>query len=150
MLPALCRADNNGPVIRPAVPADADKVAGLAAALAQSFPFSPAAFAASFPVLVAAPDVCLLVADGGAELGGYLLGFRHLTFFANGPVGWVEEILVAESSRGTGTGRALMTAFERRRAAARWRRWRPAGPRRSTVPWATRRPPPTSASGSPG
>jgi GNAT superfamily N-acetyltransferase len=113
MLPALCRADNNGPVIRPAVPADADQVAGLAAALAQSFPFSPAACAASFPVLVAAPDVCLLVADGGAELGGYLLGFRHLTFFANGPVGWVEEILVAESSRGTGTGRALMTAFER-------------------------------------
>jgi GNAT superfamily N-acetyltransferase len=42
---------------------------------------------------------------------GYLLGFRHLTFFAAGPVGWVEEVLVTEY-RGQGTGRALMATFE--------------------------------------
>jgi len=72
-------------VIRAAVPADQAQVAALAAALAQSFPFSPAAFAASYPALLAAPDACLLVADTGAALAGYLLGFRHLTFFAGGP-----------------------------------------------------------------
>jgi len=114
-------------VIRAAVPADEDQVAALAAALAQSFPFSPAAFAASYPALLAAPDACLLVADpagpagtpgppgpagAGAGLAGYLLGFRHLTFFAGGPVGWVEEVLVTEAGRGQGTGRALMAAFE--------------------------------------
>ena len=102
-------------MIRAAVPADESQVAALAAALAQSFPFSPAAFAASYPALLAAPDACLLVADTadtGAGLAGYLLGFRHLTFFANGPVGWVEEILVTEAGRGQGTGRALMAAFE--------------------------------------
>ena len=120
MLPALCGIDNNGPVIRPAVPADADQVAWLAAALAQSFPFSPEAFAAAYPALLAAPDACLLVADRGAGhgadhgagLAGYLLGFRHLTFYASGPVGWVEEILVAGAGRGQGTGRALMAGFE--------------------------------------
>ena len=78
-------------MIRAAVPADTDQVAALAAALAQSFPFSPAAFAASYPALLAAPEACLLVADTagtagtGAALAGYLLGFRHLTFFAGGP-----------------------------------------------------------------
>ena len=102
-------------MIRAAVPADEGQVAALAAALAQSFPFSPAAFAASYPALLAAPDACLLVADTagtGAGLAGYLLGFRHLTFFAGGPVGWVEEVLVTEAGRGQGTGRALMAAFE--------------------------------------
>ncbi|HUY44938.1 MAG TPA: GNAT family N-acetyltransferase [Streptosporangiaceae bacterium] len=44
---------------------------------------------------------------------GRLLGFRHLTFYANGPVGWVEEILVRGEHRGRGVGRALMGAFER-------------------------------------
>lgn len=106
-------------MIRAAVPADEGQVAVLAAALAQSFPFSPAAFAASYPALLAAPDACLLVADTGAapgpvskSLAGYLLGFRHLTFFAGGPVGWVEEVLVTEAGRGQGTGRALMATFE--------------------------------------
>lgn len=32
-------------------------------------------------------DSCLLVAAGGGQPVGYLLGFRHLTFYANGPVG---------------------------------------------------------------
>ena len=81
-------------MIRTAVAADEGQVAALAAALAQSFPFSPAAFAASYPALLAAPDACLLVADTGTDLAGYLLGFRHLTFFAGGPAGWVEEVLV--------------------------------------------------------
>jgi GNAT superfamily N-acetyltransferase len=43
---------------------------------------------------------------------GYLLGFRHLTFYANGPVGWVEEVAVRRQDRGLGVGRAMMDAFE--------------------------------------
>ena len=43
---------------------------------------------------------------------GYLLGFTHLTFFANGPVGWVEEVFVVDRCRGGGVGRVLMDAFE--------------------------------------
>jgi GNAT superfamily N-acetyltransferase len=98
--------------VRPAGPEDADAVAALAAELAQSFPFDPGRFAASYPALLADDSACLLLATGGAEPLGYLLGFTHLTFFANGPVGWVEEVCVAPGGRGRGTGRALMAAFE--------------------------------------
>jgi GNAT superfamily N-acetyltransferase len=91
---------------------DADGVAALAAELAQSFAFSADSFRQSYPSLVAAEDVCLLVADGEAEPLGYLLGFRHLTFYANGPVGWVEEVAVRHQDRGRGIGRLMMNAFE--------------------------------------
>ena len=53
----------------------------------------------------------------GRESIGYLLGFRHLTFYANGPVGWVEEVVVRDQDRGRGIGRVLMGAFERWAAA---------------------------------
>ena len=99
--------------IRPAGPADAGGVAGLAAELALSFAFSREKFLASYPVLAETEDACLLVAVDGPEYLGYLLGFRHLTFFANGPVGWVEEVAVRGDARGLGIGAALMGAFER-------------------------------------
>jgi len=86
--------------------------AGMAAVLAQSFTFSRARFDVSYPALLAAGDACLLVAADAAGCLGYLLGFRHLTFYANGPADWVEEVFVRPRARGRGTGRALMSAFE--------------------------------------
>ena len=102
--------------IRPARTADAAAVAQLAGELAQSFAFSREKFDQTYPQLLTARDACLLLAfDGehGERCLGYLLGFRHLTFYANGPVGWVEEVLVRTELRGAGLGRALMSAFER-------------------------------------
>jgi GNAT superfamily N-acetyltransferase len=101
--------------IRPATAGDADAVAGLAEGLAQSFTFSRASFGAHYPALLAAGHACLLVAVTGAggDCVGYLLGFEHLTFYANGRVAWVEEVFVHDGLRGQGVGRALMTAFER-------------------------------------
>ncbi len=142
--------------IRPATAADAGAVAQLAADLAQSFPFSPAAFNRAYPAVLAAEDACLLLAEdlGGAgreasraEPLGYLLGFWHPAFFANGPVAWVEEILVRPEYRGRGAGRALMSAFEQhaRTRAAVWSRWPPGGRPRSIALWATRNRPSTSA-----
>jgi GNAT superfamily N-acetyltransferase len=98
--------------VRPAEAGDADAVADLAAGLAQSFAFSRARFGLSYPALLADDDACLLLAVDGPDSLGYLLGFRHLTFYANGPVGWVEEIFVRGQERGRGVGRALMSAFE--------------------------------------
>jgi GNAT superfamily N-acetyltransferase len=54
--------------------------------------------------------------DGQQHLG-YPLGFRHLTFQANGPVAWAEEVFVRRQDRGYGTGRAFMNAFEQWTAA---------------------------------
>ena len=98
--------------IRQADTADAEAVALLADELAQSFAFSREQFDLNYPRLVTAGDVCLLLAVDGEQCLGYLLGFRHLTFYANGPVGWVEEVLVRSEQRGAGLGRALMSAFE--------------------------------------
>ncbi len=99
--------------VRRAEAGDCEDVAVLAAELAQSFAFSPQRFRASYPALLADPAACLLLAADGRGALGYLLGFRHLTFYANGPVAWVEEIAVRRRDRGQGAGRALMSAFER-------------------------------------
>ena len=98
--------------IRRADADDADAVADLAVGLAQSFTFSRLAFLRSYPALLAADDACLVLAVDGQERLGYLLGFEHLTFYANGPVAWVEEVFVRRQDRGCGAGRALMSAFE--------------------------------------
>jgi GNAT superfamily N-acetyltransferase len=102
----------SGIQVRPARAGDAAAVAVLAQELAMSFPFRPERFEFSFAALVADEQACLLVAADGDGCAGYLLGLRHLTFFANGPAGWVEEIAVRAGQRGRGTGRALMAAFE--------------------------------------
>jgi GNAT superfamily N-acetyltransferase len=98
--------------IRPADAGDADAVADLAAELAQSFPLSRTSFHLSYQALLAADDAVLLLAVDGQERLGYLLGFQHLTFYANGPVAWVEDVAVHSPYRGRGIGRDLMRAFE--------------------------------------
>jgi GNAT superfamily N-acetyltransferase len=103
--------------VRQARLADADVIAALAAELAQSFAFCRSDFDLSYPAMLAERDTCVLAAEQDGDCAGYLLGFCHLTFFANGPVGWVEEVLVRREHRGRGIGRDLMSAFERWAAA---------------------------------
>jgi GNAT superfamily N-acetyltransferase len=98
--------------IRHAAAGDADGVAALAAELALSFEFSAERFRVSYPALLAADGACLLLAMDEGEYAGYLLGFRHLTFYANGPVAWVEEVVVRDRDRRRGIGGLLMDAFE--------------------------------------
>ena len=98
--------------IRRAHAGDADAVAGLAAELAQSFAPSRTQFRRNYPALLTDGHACLLLAVQGHQQLGYLLGFQHLTFYANGPVAWAEEVYVRRQDRGRGVGRALMTAFE--------------------------------------
>jgi len=98
--------------IRQADLTDAEAVALLAGDLAQSFAFAREKFDLAYPQLLTEQAACLLLAVDGGQCLGYLLGFQHLTFYANGPVGWVEEVLVRGEHRGAGLGRALMSAFE--------------------------------------
>jgi GNAT superfamily N-acetyltransferase len=108
---------NDQLTIRRAEAEDADGAASLAVELAESFAFSRKRFQVTYPALLADDDACLLVAVQGKERLGYLLGFRHLTFYANGPAAWVEEVFVRRKERGRGIGRALVTAFEHWAAA---------------------------------
>jgi len=82
--------------------------------MAISFTVEQEAFHRSFASVVDAPDTHLLVVDSGTEVAGYLLGFEHPAFFANGSVAWVEEIAVQESQRRQNLGSLLMTTFEDR------------------------------------
>ena len=99
-------------VVRTADSADREQVWALARDLATSYEVDLNAFTATFDQLTSAPDVLVLVAEVDGRIDGYLLGQRHHTFHANGPVVWVEEVMVAVDQRGAGIGRALMSAAE--------------------------------------
>ena len=98
--------------IRPAGPSDGSALFPLARAFATSFTVEQAAFESAFAELLTQPETFLAVAEVDGEVAGYALGFDHLTFFANGRVAWVEEIMVGETFRRQGVGRRLMEAFE--------------------------------------
>jgi GNAT superfamily N-acetyltransferase len=97
--------------IRPAEPSDSPALFLLARAFATSFAVEQAAFERAFAELLTQPEAFLTVAEMDGEVAGYVLGFDHLTFFANGRVAWVEEITVSEPFRRQGVGRRLMEAF---------------------------------------
>src|SRR5580704_17159545 len=98
--------------IRRAEPQDCEAVLCLASAFATSFAVERSAFESSFPILLQEPNSFLVVALDDTKIVGYVLGFDHFTFFANGRVSWVEEIMVAENIRRSGIGRRLVEAFE--------------------------------------
>lgn len=113
-MPAIIMAmTEHAPVVRAAQPSDREHVWPLAHDFATSFQPERASFDASFDALLAAPQTLVLVAET-PQLGivGYLLANSHLTFLANGPVAWVEEVMVDQHVRRTGVGRALMAAAE--------------------------------------
>lgn len=103
--------------IRPAQNADASTILALAKAFATSFVVVEEAFHSAYGTLLASPEAYLTVAEGDQQVVGYLLGFDHETFYANGRVAWVEELMVQEEWRRQGVGQLLMQAFERWAAA---------------------------------
>lgn len=98
--------------IRSAREPDGSDLFPIVVEFATSFVPERGSFGQAFRRVLADQDACLLVAQLDRRVTGYLLGFDHLTFFANGPVSWVEEIAVTASLRRNGIGRALMTRFE--------------------------------------
>jgi len=99
-------------IIRRAQHEDCDTLLRMATDLATSFVVDPDAFRASFRQCLPAESSLILVAEVDSMLVGYLLGFDHVAFFANGRVAGVEEIYVKPDHRGNGLGKALMQEFE--------------------------------------
>jgi GNAT superfamily N-acetyltransferase len=100
------------PAIREARIADVESVLPLVEEFVTSFAVDRDAFRTSFQKLIVDDSALVLVVETGGSLVGYCLGFVHGTFYANGPVAWLEEIMVQAEHRRSGLGGRLMEAFE--------------------------------------
>ncbi|MBT2531103.1 GNAT family N-acetyltransferase [Arthrobacter sp. ISL-48] len=99
--------------VRRAVAEDLAGVWPLARDFATSFSPEHEPFERTFRVLLGTTSALVLVAVLQDRISGYLLAHTHETFLANGPVAWVEEVMVDGHYRRGGIGRALMTEAER-------------------------------------
>lgn len=109
----IARMTTNQPEVRAATTADADAIWHLARDLATSAVLDRAAFDRTHAHLVTDPGGVVLVAEL-PTLGvvGYLTARSWPTYRANGPVAWVDELMVAEPVRRSGAGRALLRHAE--------------------------------------
>jgi len=98
--------------VRGAVAEDHARLLPLAQQLATSYDVEVSTFKAVLDSQLVAPTGLVLVAEWQEQIVGYALAQLHQTFHANGPVVWVEEVMVAERHRGSGVGRALMCEIE--------------------------------------
>jgi GNAT superfamily N-acetyltransferase len=99
--------------IRPATPEDVDQLWPLVKEFGFSYRPERRAFAQSFTDLIGRSDTLILAAaTNTSAIVGYLLGSYHGTFFANGPVAWIEELMVSESARSQGVATKLMSSAE--------------------------------------
>jgi GNAT superfamily N-acetyltransferase len=99
-------------MIRKAGLNDRDGVFLLAKGLASSFSVERSAFDRTWERLRESEGAVIIVLEEDNRIRGYLLGFYHPTFFANGSVGLVEELAVEEALQRKGFGRKLMDEFE--------------------------------------
>lgn len=99
-------------MIREANENDLEPIYELVEIFATSFNPEKACFISSFKRILQDTLACLLVAEYNNQVVGYSLGFIHDTFYANGKVAWLEEIMVKDDFRRKGFGSELMSFFE--------------------------------------
>jgi GNAT superfamily N-acetyltransferase len=100
-------------VIRRATADDSPSVKALARSLATTFSVDDDTFDEVFIRVRENEGAQILVSvDERGVIDGYLLGFVHDAFFANGPVAWIEEMYVIDSARRSAVGRALEEEFD--------------------------------------
>lgn len=104
---------HSGISIRRARVDDELSVKSLARSLATTFSIEDDAFKRLFNQIIDNDDARNLVStDELGAINGYLLGFVHDAFFANGTVAWIEEMYVIDTARRNGIGLALEREFE--------------------------------------
>lgn len=99
--------------LRRAILDDANQLFELVEKFATSFKPERSLFLECFQNLIYDDSVFLYVAETNNKIYGYCLGFDHYTFYANGRVAWLEEIMVNEDYRKCGIGNSLMNEFEK-------------------------------------
>jgi GNAT superfamily N-acetyltransferase len=99
--------------IRRARAEDVEQLWPLVQDFATSFRPERSAFDQTFTEVLDRVDTLVLVAVADlSTIVGYLLGSYHGTFFANGTVAWIEELMVNESVRGQGVASKLVSSAE--------------------------------------
>jgi GNAT superfamily N-acetyltransferase len=99
--------------VRPAKSTDSDQMWTLVQDFAFSYEPERSSFERSLAELLDRPDTLILIAEQNrTTIVGYLLASYHRTFLANGPVAWIEEVMVSELARRQGVGSRLMSVAE--------------------------------------
>jgi GNAT superfamily N-acetyltransferase len=97
---------------RNAISKDEEELFDLSAMLSTSFKLNKIDFTRTYLEVLNNKDADLLVAEIETGIIGYVLGFHHSTFYANGLISWVEELFVLDDYRGKSIGKNLMLLFE--------------------------------------
>jgi GNAT superfamily N-acetyltransferase len=98
--------------IREAQLEDVEFVLPLVKEFVTSFEVEEHSYQRSFRRLIDSREATILVSEHEGNLIGYCLGFCHDTFYANGKVAWLEEIMVLSAHRREGIGQSMMASFE--------------------------------------
>lgn len=99
-------------IVRKATVEDFPALLPLVEEFVSSFTLDTAKFSESYTRLLTDTSAAVLVAVSNDDIAGYCLGFVHDTFYANGKVAWLEELMVDTGRRRSGLGEALVLAFE--------------------------------------
>jgi len=99
-------------MVRKADKNDLESIFELVKLFATSFKPEKSCFLVSFDRILQDEFSLLLVAEYNNRIVGYCLGFIHDTFYANGKVAWLEEIIVKEDFRRKGIASELTKYFE--------------------------------------
>ena len=100
-------------VIRDAEHGDEPELFDLAAAFATSFVVDREHFGSRLAAMIDDASTLLRVAAGNGRAVGYVAASVHPTLYANGPVGWIEELMVDPAHRRLGVGGLLASSAER-------------------------------------
>jgi GNAT superfamily N-acetyltransferase len=98
--------------VRRAVPGDEHILLSLAELFATSFRIDRERFSIQLETILADRASALLVAEIRSGVIGYVAASVHPTLYANGHVGWIEELVVEPTQRRGGVGRLLVSAAE--------------------------------------
>ena len=98
--------------IREAQLEDVEFVLPLVKEFVTSFEIEEWSYRQSFGRLIDSREATILVSEYEGTLIAYCLGFCHDTFYANGKVAWLEEIMVSSVHRREGIGQSMMASFE--------------------------------------
>ena len=99
-------------LVRRAAWDDERELLRLTTSFATSFSVDPSRFTQQLRAMLGDSSSALVVASIDAGLVGYAAASMHPTLYANGPVGWIEELMVDVAHREVGVGRLLVSFVE--------------------------------------